>query len=289
MNPSQGFLRHITACTRHDLSRFTPLRIGGQDMGWIAPELADLLSMTKWFTRQPQGVELQAYPEDFHHRSATLAVAALWVAECFSSRLRGEMYPVIKNWGDTPLAEIDRAAVPWFGVRGYGVHVNGFVRRDDGLYMWIAERAADRLVDPGKLDNMIGGGLPIGLTVEENLAKEAWEEAAVPAKLAATAIAVGSLSYKVEMMGGLRNDTLFVYDLELPEDFTPRNTDGEVERFTLMPLADVAAIIHDTDRFKFNCNLVLIDFMLRHNFIGPDHPEYAALIAALKPLREQQA
>ena len=83
------------------------------------------------------------------------------------------------------LAQLDRGALPSFGVVAVGVHVNGLVRRPDGVHVWIARRAADKLLDPGKLDHIVAGGVPAGLTPAETLVKEAAEEAAIPASLAA--------------------------------------------------------------------------------------------------------
>jgi hypothetical protein len=40
--------------------------------------------------------------------------------------------------------------------------------------------------------------------------------------------------------------------------------------------------VRDTDAFKFNCNLVLIDFFLRHGLITPDDPDHPALCAGLR-------
>ena len=82
--------------------------------------------------------------------------------------------------------------------------------------------------------------LPIGLTPEQNLCKEAKEEAGIEATLAMTAKKTGEINYRLERHDGLRSDTLFIYDLELPENFTPANTDGEVASFTLMPLSEIA-------------------------------------------------
>ena len=36
----------------------------------------------------------------------------------------------------------------------------------------------------------------------------------------------------------MRDDVLFVYDLEVPADFVPHNTDGEIVDFTLMPAGE---------------------------------------------------
>ncbi len=175
--------------------------------------------------------------------------------------------------------------MPWFGTSA-SAFTSTACEQTGGLYLWVAKRAADRRIDPGKLDNLIGGGLPLGYTVEENLKKEAWEEAGIEATLAATAKPAGLLRYKKDMMKGVRNDALFVFDLELPESFTPRNTDGEVESFTLLPAAEVADIVAKTDDFKFNCNLVMIDFFLRHGVIGKDDPERALLTKNLDEIRK---
>jgi hypothetical protein len=75
----------------------------------------------------------------------------------------------------------------------------------------------------------------------------------------------------MERPEGLRRDVLHCYDLELPEDFVPQAADGEVEAFELWPIARVVEAVHDTDDFKFNVNLVLIDLFLRHGLVaGPE-------------------
>ncbi|MFY9287265.1 MAG: DUF4743 domain-containing protein [Alphaproteobacteria bacterium] len=279
---SQGYLRHFYTCNQHDLSKFVPFYIGTKQLGWIPKNFAGLfLQDMDFFEPYTKGLMLAPRFSSFQQRSEALAVASAWLAARVGRDLRQEMYPIIEKWGDEPLAQIDRAAVPWFGVRGFGVHVNGFVRKASGIHLWIGERAADRLIDPGMLDNLIGGGQPIGLSIEDNLCKEAKEEAGIDASLAKTAQRSRDIGYKIEKNSGLRNDTLFIYDLELQEGYTPKNTDGEVAAFHLMPLAQVAKIIHDTNDFKFNCNIVIIDFMIRHGFIDPQHPEYQEMQAFL--------
>ena len=54
----------------------------------------------------------------------------------------------------------------------------------------------------------------------------------------------------------------------------PHNRDGEIVRFELMPAATVLDRIRTTDDFKFNVNLVILDFALRHGLLRPDDPEY---------------
>jgi thiamine pyrophosphokinase len=164
--------------------------------------------------------------------------------------------------------------VPAFGVRAEGAHLNGLVRRADGLHVWVAVRARDKAIAPGKLDNIVAGGIPAGLTPAETLVKEAAEEAGSPPELAATARPAGRIGYSMgwhepRQARGMRRDTLHVFDLDLPEGFVPRPNDSEVERFELWPIAQVFAAVRDTDAFKFNVTLVLIALFLREGLIPP--------------------
>jgi hypothetical protein len=196
--------------------------------------------------------------------------------------LRSENYAVTRSFAEPPFLQIERAAVPLFGIRAFGVHMNGYVRADDGIHMWIGRRARGKQTYPGMLDNLVAGGQPIGIGLRDNLIKECGEEAAIPREIAERAVAVGAITYCTEAPDGLKPDVQFCYDLELPPDFKPRNTDGEIDDFYLWPIAKVADIVSETQEFKFNCNLVIIDFLVRHGLIPPDHPDYVAICQGLR-------
>jgi len=188
---------------------------------------------------------------------------------------------VAPRWGEAPLFKLDRGAVGFFGIRAYGVHLNGVRHDADALKLWIGRRAADKKVAPNKLDNMVAGGIGHGHGLLATLVKEAAEEADLPPTLAARAVPVGALTYRMANAAGMREDVLFVFDLTVPADFTPRNTDGEIAAFHLMPARDIVARVRDGDDFKFNVNLVIIDFALRHGLIAPDEPDYVAIATGL--------
>ena len=197
---------------------------------------------------------------------------------------RNETFDVMARWGDAPIFRLDRGAVPFFGVRAYGVHLNGY-RRDGGLRLWIGRRAPDKRIAPDKLDNIVAGGIGNGYGIVDTLYKEAEEEAGIPVDLVRHAVAVGAVSYRMETELGIRDDVLFVYDLELPLDFVPKNSDGEIIRFDLMPVAEIVERVRRTDDFKFNVNLVILDFAIRHGLIAVDDPEYADVATGLhRPL-----
>lgn len=103
------------------------------------------------------------------------------------------------------------------------------------------------------------------------------------AELVGGARHVSMVTYNGVSARGLKPDVLYCYDLELPADFEPRNTDGEVEAFMLLPIEEVAALVRDSDEFKLNCNLVIVDFLVRHGFIHAGQGGYQALVEGLRP------
>jgi hypothetical protein len=279
-----SLLDHIRLCQRRDMARFRPFMAEEAQVGWVRHDLAQQLAKyDDVFAVDDAAIRLQPRLADFDARSRAMAEIGVRLVETGVFRkLRGEDFPVVPAFGRPPLFRIDRIAVPAFGVKASGVHMNGFVRRVDGLHLWIGRRAKDKSVAPGKLDHLVAGGQPYGLGIRENLIKECAEEAAIPGPLAAQARATGTVSYVMEWEAGLRDDVLYVFDLELPPDFRPRNTDGEIEEFMLWPAARVLREIETTDNFKFNVNLVLIDFLIRHGVIGPERTDYLDLLAGLR-------
>lgn len=277
------YLKKVERCNRRDMSRFVPLVVSGVQYGWLTHERAAvLLAHPEVFTVAGAGVGLCAALDTPGARSKAIArIAPALAATGLFQKPRGELYAVRNRWRSKPVFNIDRALVPAFGVCAYGVHVNGIVPKKSGPYLWIGTRAKDLLVDPGKLDNMVAGGQPAGLGLMENLIKECGEEAHLGPHVARTARAAGVLNYSWESPLGLRVDTLFCYDLVLPPGLRPRPSE-EIARYQLMPLAQALEIVRGSDRFKFNVNLVIIDFAIRHGFITAENEaDYEHIVAGL--------
>ncbi|MEJ2692167.1 MAG: DUF4743 domain-containing protein [Candidatus Thiodiazotropha sp.] len=279
-----GLLRHLRALNRWDPDNFTGFYFRGQRYGYLKAQIREALKQwPDYFHVETNRVEFNARLDSFEARSEALAeVTGVLVERGIVSHAHGERYPVTSSGRESAIATIDRTAAPYFGLRAYGQHLNGFVRSPDGIKLWIARRSADRRVYPNKLDNMVAGGLPHDLSLGENLRKECMEEASVPAALAANAVPVGALSYCRETPVGLKPDTLYCYDLELSADFRPRNTDGEVAEFMLLPVEEVLGLVRDSDDFKPNCNLVLVDFFIRHGILNPEARGYLDLSLGLR-------
>ena len=235
--------RHIEACTDAVLpGGRRRLVLGAVPVGWV-----DLPG---------------AGPFVLSGAPALAALAARLEAEGrFAAR--GELFDVRDDCTGQVVAQVDRGALPVLGIAAAGVHMNGLVRRDRGVWAWVARRAPDKKLDPGKLDHLVAGGVAAGMSFDDTLVKEAEEEAGLSPELTRTAARVSTIRYATAREEGLRRDMLACYDLWLPETFQPRAVDGEVAGFELWPVAQLAARVRETDDFKFNVNLVLIDLFLR--------------------------
>ena len=278
-----SLLRHIRRCNAYHPERFLPLFRGALRIGLVRRDNAEeLRRFPDVFAVAADGVRLIAPGDCAALSSAVDRVVERLVEEGRVAKWRNEFFAVSPRWGAPPLFRLDRGAVPFFGVRAYGVHLNGYRRAAGALELWIGRRAPDKKVAPDKLDNLVAGGIGNGHGLVETLVKEAQEEAAIPPDLIAQAVPVGALSYRMENPQGVRDDVLFLYDLEVPAGFVPRNTDGEIVAFEAMAASAVLERVRSTEDFKFNVNLVIIDFALRHGLVTPEDPEYLDLVIGLR-------
>jgi isopentenyldiphosphate isomerase len=280
-----SFLDHIRRCNNADLGQFEPWYIGSTRAGFLHRDFLPTIAVRPdLFSHRDGGWYLDGSLDTPDRRTAALRAFQLELREkgLFGKLWREEQYPVAWRFSDPPLMAMERAAVPWFGVRAYGPHMTGYVRKKDGLHLWVPRRSYDKPTFPGQLDNTVAGGQPIGLGLLENLIKECGEEAGIPPELARQAKAVGYISYWNQSGRQLKPDIMTCFDLELPASFTPHAADGEVHAFELWPVQRVFETVRDTTEFKYNCNLVLIDFFVRHGLLSADDPQFMAVVSGLK-------
>lgn len=174
---------------------------------------------------------------------------------------RDEAYAVRHPAHGEPICELERGAFRRFGLKSEAVHVNGISH--DGR-IWVARRAASKAIDPGRLDNMVGGGIASGEDATSALLRECQEEAGVPLAVARGAhFTERRVSLRREP-DGIHHETLHIYDLLLPVDFMPRNLDGEVAGFSLMsPDAVTEALCGGA--FTIDAGAVTAACLLRHS------------------------
>ena len=195
---------------------------------------------------------------------------------------RNEKFEIKTTFSSKAIFEMERSATSLFGVLTYGCHINGYVNHSSlGLCLWTQKRSTNKETWPGVRDSFVGGGLSAGMGVRENAIKEAGEEANVPEHLAVQMKQVGSVSFLNEYEGKIHLQTEFVFDLELPETFSPGNNDGEVESFTLVPVEEVRGLIC-SDQYKTTSSPIALDWLIRHGVVTPEtDPDYPAIVENL--------
>jgi 8-oxo-dGTP pyrophosphatase MutT (NUDIX family) len=277
-------MRQIRRYPAVDLGRYRRFMVAGRHMGWVVPDFARALAA------YPQVFHLTDRDVNLHERFVSVEDRSRAVADVLDAMRaegkvpgwRNELYPVRRRFTDAPLLLMERAATHLFGVPSYGINVNGLVRNGDGWKVWVARRSATKQVDPNMLDLIVGGGLPYGISVHDNLLKECMEEAGIPKSIAQRARPTSLLTLMIEAPEGLRVGVQFNFDLELPADFAPRNEDGEVAGFQLWTLDELERNLRSADDFMYDVALANLDLLIRLGRVGPDDPDYLDLIAHLR-------
>jgi hypothetical protein len=277
-----GYLEKIAQCNAYTETDKIPFKIEGKKVGQVKKEYLDYLLKSGVFVRKEGYITLHEDFKTFEKRTEALRdFAKNACKEGITNTFMNEPYAVLETPSSEPLCLADRTISSLLGLISFGQHLNGYVKTEKGLKMWIGKRSENRGFYAGKLDHLVAGGLPYGISLRKNLEKECYEEAGMSAELASQAVSVGLVSYKYDYRLGSNEDIIYCYDLELPPEFEPRCTDGEVEAFFLMDIEEVAAIVRETDDFKLNCNLVIIDFLVRHGYLEAGEKGYFEVVTGL--------
>lgn len=196
---------------------------------------------------------------------------------------RDETFALYEPASGAVLATFERAACRFWGTLTRGAHCNGFVAGADGrpTHLWIARRSNTKPTDPGKRDNLIGGGVPHGQTPLETLVREGWEEAGLTQDQMVAAKAGRIIRIDCDVPEGRMVEDIHVFDLALPAHRVPQNQDGEVSEITRMTTAQAAASAA-AGEMTTDAALVTLDFLLRYQLLPPaTAPEVAEAMRRL--------
>ena len=184
---------------------------------------------------------------------------------------RDERFPLYARDGTDLGITIERAAARFWGTLTLGAHCNGYVAGADGVprSLWIARRSDTKPTDPGLLDNLVGGGVPVGQTPLDTVVREGWEEAGlVPAQM--TGLQRGGVVRLLrDIPEGLQREWIHVFDLAMERDTVPHNQDGEGAELRLLDAAEVIELAADGSAMTIDAALVTLDFALRHRLLEP--------------------
>jgi 8-oxo-dGTP pyrophosphatase MutT (NUDIX family) len=249
-------------------------------------QMSHLPVLSRW----PQWLQLHedavhmALPDAPPARDAALAeIHQQLRAEGLIRAWRDETFGWLEPSSGAVLAHMERAACRFWGSLTRGAHCNGFVADADGrpTHLWIARRAWSKATDPGKLDNLVGGGVPVDQTPHEALLREAWEEAGLRRELALQATPGRVIRINCDVPEGRMVEDIHVYDLQLPPGLQPQNQDGEVAELHCLPIAQALRCAAE-GQMTTDAALVTLDFLLRHQLLA--EAEATVLGSALAPL-----
>jgi 8-oxo-dGTP pyrophosphatase MutT (NUDIX family) len=236
------------------------LIIEGTRVGDVQPQVARFLGeKVDGFSLSDQNLTLDYGTLDFAVRSKLLAHAAKQLRDAgMISGWRDEVLSV----GNPPLAVIERAACRPLGITTQAVHLNAYVAADTLL---VSRRAIHKQIDPGLWDNLVGGMVPADETLEQALAREAWEEAGL--RLDRVRLERGrSFHVRRSVPEGLQSEIIHAFDSSLPPDLQLRNRDGEVDAIDARKIEDVVAAI-ERDEFTLESALATLESVARRDAI----------------------
>lgn len=283
-----SFLKYLQECNVYQENEFTPLVYEGNHLGYIYNEMMkglfefpDIFHF-RTLKSEKSFIEMKFNNSDFLTISSRFndVTKSLLLKGIIKNRHGEEFYRVSLQDFSKPIFQVLRCAVPFFGFRIYGVHLNGFTPINGRLYMWAGKRGQG-VAEAGKFDHLVCGGQPAHLTFAENLLKESEEEASIPNEYLKQVKSVGATSCWTQIGKTLNRFTPFMFDLELPEKFKPKNIDGALESFSLIDVQELYENPSKIREFKSSCFPVLISFLIRHGYIKSDHLEYLDLCAFL--------
>ncbi|HEY6134741.1 MAG TPA: DUF4743 domain-containing protein [Rubrivivax sp.] len=261
----------LAAARRRSVLR-VPFEVGGEVVGSVATAHAGVLTRwPRWIDASPAGVRLRvAGPERdaaFAQMNDALRAEGLIVA------WRDEAFPLFSPASGAVLATFERASARFWGTLTLGAHCNGYVADSDGrpARLWIARRSRTKATDPGRLDNLVGGGVPLGQSPHDTVVREGWEEAGLDAAQMQAVQAGRVIEIDRDVPEGRQFERLHVFDLLLPAGLQPCNQDGEVESLQCEPL-ERAIRQAAGDEMTVDAALATLDFLLRHRLLpAPQH------------------
>lgn len=266
-------LAQLTSAFNPPSADYTPLLFRDRPLGCVAPKwkVHLLNDASEWVADAGDYLILkdEAPLEDIANGLQNVAMD--WYFSGLLSGWRNEFFLVQDPQTGEALFPLERSAFRPLGLLSQAVHINGLTLINDVPHFWIGTRSPFKAVDPNKLDNLVGGGISAGETIQEAMIREGWEEAGMcEADLAHLTQKSRCLSLR-PVSRGLHREYLHVFDCWLAHDAKPQNQDGEVAEFNLMTPDEVASAIINK-RFMNDATLATLDCFQRLGYISPAHP-----------------
>lgn len=228
-------------------------------MGWLPPARADWLEkhFCADFTRTANGLMCRALHSDALNTLLQQVAQALHRSGSIR-HWRNETQTLHSSDG-VVCGVLERSAFRPLGLTSQAIHLNAYT--PDGRF-WIGRRAAHKPSEPNCLDTLVAGGMQQGESAWETLRRESAEEAGIEPTLLNHATFAGTGLCQCAVRDGVHRETVFIFDLCVPEDWQPNNQDGEVSAFYLYtPAQLIEAVLGSA--FGKDAGLITLDCLYR--------------------------
>jgi len=250
---------------RSPLAPRNPLLVGGEVVGSVDAGLIDQKGLQRLLDKRYQLLKVEhnaatAWALQGGETTAALnaLACALRAADCCGP-WRDEQLAVCNPLGER-IGTIERGAVRVLGLSTQAVHLVGATA---GGCLWVQQRSFTKPNNPGMWDTLMGGMVSAADTVPEALARETWEEAGLHIDALQNVAHGGHIDFarpSREAGGtGYMVERIDWFHATVPDTLVPVNQDGEVERFELLPHAEVQARLAQGE-FTAEAALVLAGF-----------------------------
>jgi 8-oxo-dGTP pyrophosphatase MutT (NUDIX family) len=240
------------------------IRYGSQVIGHIQPDYIPIINS---YLEKTDCTAIVHYGEHLQIEKLSPYLLSQELQELAEHLKREGLIPGWRNehfaWLDTLGHErfrMERAAFRSLGMHSRACHINGYTNNKE---LWLGKRSPNKATDPNMLDNIAAGGLSADETLHQCAIRELWEEAGVHLEIAKLVEPVASIHVRrIDEIKGLHDESIYTFDLPLPEDFIPENKDGEVAGFVKVPYLEAADLIL-AGELTPDAAVVSADFLLR--------------------------
>ena len=140
---------------------YLPFTFHRARIGTVDPAVVDQLrTFGDVFTVHPDRVQLNDKLTTYEQRSEAVRTFLEEMRErkVFPTLAgwRNECYEIRPRFSQVPIFKMERSGTPLFGLRQYGVHINGFVQTSEKeKSIWIQRRSKTKPTYPGKLGKLL--------------------------------------------------------------------------------------------------------------------------------------
>ncbi len=263
------------------------LRVQDDDLGFMADETVAKMPWTSKFRIDKKCIRIV----DTSEGKDTAKAASTALQEVIDQAIATNLFPKVLHGKHSELyriviaqgnLEYERFSTSLWGLVACGVYLVAYEcspnNRVSGI--WIQRRGSE-ISNPGLLDVTAAGGIRAGGTSRESISTEAKEEASLDLEEIDETRPTGRITYVTRhpVTRLLYSCWAEGYELEL-HGTKPEPGSNEVAEFMLMSVTEVQDAMFNGE-FRPGCDLLLIDFFMRHDIIKEADKDYDILKSLL--------